>query len=244
VGGARQTLLNFQSKRRLLITGTPLQNDLMELWSLMHFLMPHVFSSHKEFKDWFCNPLTGMAEGTEGVDSGVVQRLHRCVSCSDVRVANRVGDELTTRGECRVSEEWAWFISTCTRQNHRVSLRKSRRLSSDRARHCGDSVLRPFLLRRLKRDVEKQLPQKHEHVIKCRLSRRQRRLYEEYMASTETSAVLGGSNLLGIINVLMQLRKCCNHPDLFAGRPIVSPFDQPEPFVMQVRTPHRLYDEL
>ena len=40
-------------------TGTPLQNDLMELWSLMHFLMPSVFASHQQFKDWFCNPLTG-----------------------------------------------------------------------------------------------------------------------------------------------------------------------------------------
>lgn len=45
--------------------GTPLQNDLMELWSLMHFLMPDVFASHSQFRDWFCNPLTGMVEGSE-----------------------------------------------------------------------------------------------------------------------------------------------------------------------------------
>lgn len=37
----------------------------MELWSLMHFLMPHIFASHSQFKDWFCNPLTGMVEGSE-----------------------------------------------------------------------------------------------------------------------------------------------------------------------------------
>ena len=44
-----QTLLNFNTQRRLLLTGTPLQNNLMELWSLMHFLMPHIFRSRKEF---------------------------------------------------------------------------------------------------------------------------------------------------------------------------------------------------
>ena len=37
----------------------------MELWSLMHFLMPTVFASHDQFRDWFCNPLTGMVEGSE-----------------------------------------------------------------------------------------------------------------------------------------------------------------------------------
>ena len=72
-----QTLLNFSSQRRLLLTGTPLQNHLMELWSLMHFLMPHVFQSHREFKEWFSNPLGGMIEGTQEYNEGIVRRLHK-----------------------------------------------------------------------------------------------------------------------------------------------------------------------
>ncbi|XP_062222377.1 protein PHOTOPERIOD-INDEPENDENT EARLY FLOWERING 1-like isoform X2 [Phragmites australis] len=158
-----QTLLNFNSKRRILLTGTPLQNDLMELWSLMHFLMPHVFQSHQEFKDWFCNPISGMVEGQDKVNKEVIDRLH--------------------------------------------------------------NVLRPFILRRLKRDVEKQLPKKHEHVIYCRLSRRQRNLYEDFIANSETQSTLASGNYFGMISIIMQLRKVCNHPDLFEGRPIISSFD-------------------
>ncbi|GLJ18606.1 hypothetical protein SUGI_0331380 [Cryptomeria japonica] len=160
-----QTLLNFNSKRRILLTGTPLQNDLMELWSLMHFLMPHLFQSQQEFKDWFSNPISGMVERQEQVNREVVDRLH--------------------------------------------------------------NVLRPFILRRLKQDVEKQLPKKYEHVICCKLSKRQRNLYEDFIASSETQATLASGNFLGLINVLMQLRKVCNHPDLFEGRPIISSFDMP-----------------
>ena len=72
-----QTLLNFQSQRRLLLTGTPLQNALMELWSLMHFLMPHVFASHREFKEWFSNPMTGMIEGSREYNEDLIRRLHK-----------------------------------------------------------------------------------------------------------------------------------------------------------------------
>lgn len=159
-----QTLLHFNSKRRLLLTGTPLQNSLMELWSLMHFLMPQVFQSHKEFKDLFDNPVSSMIEGEQEVNEDLINRLH--------------------------------------------------------------GILRPFILRRLKRDVEKQLPLKHEHIVPCRLSKRQRFLYEEFISSASTQDTLKSGNFLGIVNILMQLRKVCNHPDLFEVRPIVSPFDQ------------------
>ena len=72
-----QTLLTFNSQHRLLLTGTPLQNNLMELWSLMHFLMPTVFASHSDFKEWFSNPLTGMVEGSQEYNESIICRLHQ-----------------------------------------------------------------------------------------------------------------------------------------------------------------------
>ncbi|KAF4529302.1 hypothetical protein B566_EDAN011396, partial [Ephemera danica] len=157
-----QLLMNFQSQRRLLLTGTPLQNNLMELWSLMHFLMPDVFQSHKEFREWFVNPVTGMIEGNSEYNDKIIRRLHK--------------------------------------------------------------VLRPFLLRRLKSEVERQLPKKYEHVVMCRLSKRQRFLYDDFMSRAKTRETLASGNLLSVINVLMQLRKVCNHPNLFEVRPTISPF--------------------
>ena len=155
------TLLHFNTQRRLLLTGTPLQNSMMELWSLLHFLMPNVFDSMTEFKYWFSNPLTSMVEGNS-VNRDIVARLH--------------------------------------------------------------GVIRPFILRRLKKDVAKQLPSKIEHVVRTHLSRRQRFLYEDFMSRSTTRHKLSKGGYMGQMSVLMSLRKVCNHPDLFEERPIISPF--------------------
>lgn len=74
-------------------------------------------------------------------------------------------------------------------------------------------------------EVEKQLPQKHEHIVMCRLSRRQRSLYDDFLGARATRDSMASGSFIAIMNVLMQLRKVCNHPDLFEGRAIVSAFD-------------------
>lgn len=87
------------------------------------------------------------------------------------------------------------------------------------------SLMRPFLLRRLKKDVAKQLPAKHEHIVFCKLSKRQLHLYEDFMARSSTRALLEGGNYMGMMNILMQLRKvrcvCVYFSELFRSNILV-----------------------
>ncbi|KAG8857512.1 hypothetical protein FRB91_011255 [Serendipita sp. 411] len=157
-----QTLTQFYTSRhRLILTGTPLQNNLPELWALLNFVLPKVFNSVQSFDEWFNTPFAN----TGG------------------------GDKIEL--------------------NEEESLLVIRRLHK---------VLRPFLLRRLKKDVEADLPDKTERVIKVRMSGLQARLY--YQMQNFGMIVSGAGNgksqqIKGLQNVLMQYRKICQHPYLF-----------------------------
>ncbi|KAM9330869.1 E1A-binding protein p400-like [Gastrophryne carolinensis] len=77
----------------------------------------------------------------------------------------------------------------------------------------------PFILRRTKRDVERQLNKKYEHVLKCQLSNRQKALYEDVMMQPGTQDSLKGGHFVSVLHVLTQLQRICNHPDLVDPRP-------------------------
>ncbi|GLT76937.1 hypothetical protein SLA2020_485700 [Shorea laevis] len=142
-----KTMRIYNTNYRLLITGTPLQNNLHELWSLLNFLLPEIFSSAETFDEWF--QISGENDQQE-----VVQQLHK--------------------------------------------------------------VLRPFLLRRLKSDVEKGLPPKKETILKVGMSQMQKQYYKALLQK-DLEVVNAGGERKRLLNIAMQLRKCCNHPYLFQG---------------------------
>lgn len=175
-----KTLLSFPCRNRLLLTGTPIQNSMQELWALLHFIMPGLFDSHDEFSDWFAKDIESHAmamearTGASTLSAHQIQRLH--------------------------------------------------------------IILKPFMLRRVKKDVEEELGAKIENDVICQLTGRQRSLYRAIRDKLPTAELLalfsgGGTNTLAntsqadtLMNIVMQFRKVCNHPELFERTETTSPF--------------------
>lgn len=132
----------LHSQQRLLLIDAPLHNTFLELWTMVHFLIPGISRPYSHF------PLKAPSEENQDYYHKVVIRLHRV--CEGL--LPRLGVFVYARAY--VSEE---------------------------SRLCCAllQVTQPFILRRTKRDVEKQLTKKYEHVLKCRLSNRQKALYED-----------------------------------------------------------------
>lgn len=156
-------LKHIPMDNKLLLTGTPLQNNLAELWSLLNFILPDIFSSHQEFESWFDFSGKGDEEQQEDTDENkrvVVSKLH--------------------------------------------------------------AILRPFLLRRMKEDVEQMLPRKKEIIIYANMTEHQRQIQTHLIEKTFDDYLLGSADIVlrpgmkaKLNNLMIQMRKNCAHPDLF-----------------------------
>ncbi|RVW55477.1 putative ATP-dependent DNA helicase CHR12 [Vitis vinifera] len=112
-------ICSYQIQRRLLLTGTPIQNSLQELWSLLNFLLPSIFNSVTNFEEWFNAPFADRSDVslTDEEELLIIHRLHH--------------------------------------------------------------VIRPFILRRKKDEVEKYLPGKTQVILKCDMSAWQKAYYHQ-----------------------------------------------------------------
>ncbi|KAI0961394.1 hypothetical protein AcV7_000503 [Taiwanofungus camphoratus] len=165
-----KTLLGFHCRNRLLLTGTPIQNSMQELWALLHFIMPSLFDSHDEFNEWFSKDIENAAENKGSkLNEHQLRRLHM--------------------------------------------------------------ILKPFMLRRVKRHVQNELSDKIEIDIYVDLSARQRSLYKALLANVSVADLLEKAANIGdadsarsLMNLVMQFRKVCNHPELFERADVVASY--------------------
>jgi DNA helicase INO80 len=163
-----KSLLGFHCRNRLLLTGTPIQNNMQELWALLHFIMPSLFDSHDEFSDWFSKDIESHAQSNTKLNEDQLKRLHM--------------------------------------------------------------ILKPFMLRRIKKHVQKELGDKVELDVFCDLTYRQRAYYTNLRNKISIMDLIekatGGDDqdTATLMNLVMQFRKVCNHPDLFERAETSSPF--------------------
>lgn len=155
-----KSLLNLQCRNRLLLTGTPIQNNMQELWALLHFIMPSLFDNHEEFSEWFSKDIEAHAASNSKLNEEQLRRLH--------------------------------------------------------------AILKPFMLRRIKKNVQSELGEKIEIDVYCDLTNRQKKLYRMLRSQINVVDLIENNKRIGnneevesLMNVVMQFRKVCNHPDLF-----------------------------
>uniref|UniRef100_A0A8C1RSQ1 Chromodomain helicase DNA binding protein 3 n=1 Tax=Cyprinus carpio TaxID=7962 RepID=A0A8C1RSQ1_CYPCA len=137
-------LNDYKIDHKLLLTGTPLQNNLEELFHLLNFLTPNRFNNLEGFLEEFAD----------------------------------------------ISKE-------------------------DQIKKLHD-LLGPHMLRRLKADVFKNMPAKTELIVRVELSPMQKKYYKFILTRNfEALNSKGGGNQVSLLNIMMDLKKCCNHPYLF-----------------------------
>ncbi|XP_049869451.1 TATA-binding protein-associated factor 172 isoform X2 [Pectinophora gossypiella] len=153
---AFKAIKQLVANHRLILSGTPIQNNVLELWSLFDFLMPGLLGTERQFTARYSRPI------------------------------------LAAR-DARASSHHAQAGALALEALHRQVL--------------------PFLLRRVKEDVLKELPPKITQDYYCELSALQRRLYE-HLSREHMPSGLGDNSHTHVFQALHYLQNVCNHPKL------------------------------
>ncbi|XP_040463535.1 lymphoid-specific helicase isoform X2 [Falco naumanni] len=208
-------LKQFNADNKLLLTGTPLQNNLAELWSLLNFLLPDVFDDLKSFESWF--DITTITETAEDIiakerEQNILHMLHQILTPFLLRrLKSDVALEVPPKREVVVyaplTKKQETFYTAIVNRTIRNLLgnneeevveltptgrpkRRSRKLVDYSEEHNGSPDDLEKLIRKTQEEVEKERP-----VV-------------------EVSIPMDSEVNLKLQNIMMLLRKCCNHPYL------------------------------
>lgn len=166
--------ISRRSRFKLILTGTPVQNNLSETYALLHYLAPNIFDTDCGAAFASCFSLNGGAVGGGASNGGAVGA-----------VGGGGGVSSVVSGASASSSSFSTAATVA--QNTGAKLTKV--LIDRQALNAAHYMLRPFVLRRVKTEVEQKLPPKLETLIKCPLSEMQR-FWIKALLMKESSALM------------------------------------------------------
>ncbi|XP_077893958.1 lymphoid-specific helicase isoform X1 [Ictidomys tridecemlineatus] len=207
-------LKRFNADNKLLLTGTPLQNNLSELWSLLNFLLPDVFDDLKSFESWF--DITSLSETAEDIiakerEQNVLHMLHQILTPFLLRrLKSDVALEVPPKREVVVyaplSKKQEVFYTAIvnrtianmfgTSEKETVELSPTGRPKRRTRKSINYSKIDNF-----PNELEKLISQIQPEVDRER-------------TVVEVNSPIESEVNLKLQNIMMLLRKCCNHPYL------------------------------
>ncbi|XP_018419964.1 PREDICTED: lymphoid-specific helicase [Nanorana parkeri] len=211
-------LKQFRSDNKLLLTGTPLQNNLAELWSLLNFLLPDVFDDLRSFETWF--DITGITQNAAGIvanerEQNILHMLHQILTPFLLRrLKTDVTLEVPPKREVVVyapltKKQEVFYTAIVNRTIEKM-------LGQDKVSTEQVQTPNGRGKRRSRKVVNyseqaKDTPDELEKLISCLLKQQEA---EKERPVMEVSLPGNAEVNLKMRNIMMLLRKCCNHPYL------------------------------
>ncbi|XP_028279978.1 lymphoid-specific helicase [Parambassis ranga] len=201
---------------KLLLTGTPLQNNLAELWSLLNFLLPEVFDDLKSFESWFDINTLGEAETVVVAEQeqNILSMLHQILTPFLLR---RLKSDVTL--EVPPKKEIIVYAPLTTKQEAFYTAVVNKTIGKMLGLEKAEAPVELTSSGRPKRRTRKVLDYKEEDAYTPGdLEKHLEKVRKEYEQSSspvlDVMSPLDSQINLKLQNILMLLKRCCNHPYL------------------------------